>query len=70
MGDKSDFEKWFDREVEIGVRYSDNLVASLGPWSERREAHIRTQMRLAFEAGQNVTRTAYNRRLKAAIEAL
>lgn len=47
------FTEWFDREVETGVRYSDNVTASLGPWSERREKFIRVIMQEAFFAAWN-----------------
>ena len=51
------FDVWIDREVETGVTYFNNLVAGLGPWSDKREKHIRNQMRLAFEAGMNTRPT-------------
>jgi hypothetical protein len=47
------FADWFDKEVETGVRFSDNVTASLGPWSERRERFIRAIMQGAFYAGMN-----------------
>ncbi len=58
------FDAWIDREVDTGVTYFNNLVAGLGPWSDKREKHIRNQMRLAFEAGIN-TRHAVRPAVKA-----
>lgn len=55
------FTEWFDREVETGVRFSDNVVAVVGPWSDRRERYIREIMRSAFDAGREAA-AAWNTR--------
>ena len=45
------FDVWFNREVEVGIKYSDNLNTALGPYSDKRARYVRTNMKTAFEAG-------------------
>lgn len=63
------FAEWFDREVEPGIRYSDNVTSALGPWSKRRDDFIRRIMGAAFEAGHEAALAADHERADALVAA-
>lgn len=65
-----DFEHWADEEVETGITRQNNITASLGPWSEKRERFIRSQLQQAFLAGQRSAIADARRKLTAAARAL